>query len=161
MNTLTLTVILQLVAAVVIITEVVVPSGGLLGILAAGLIGYSLYTVFTDISVHAGYIFAGIDVAVLPLIIMLGLKLLARSPATLGTELSSAVGVTSQSETLDRYVGKTGLTVSDLRPSGIARIDGRRMDVVSRGEYIARDTPVVVEAATGNQIIVRSQRQPS
>ncbi|MDY6906418.1 MAG: NfeD family protein [Thermodesulfobacteriota bacterium] len=160
MNTLILAIVLQLVAAAVIISEVIVPSGGLLGIMAAGLIGYSLYAVFSDISTNVGYLFVGIDVAVLPLLILLGLKLLARSPATLKTELTTDAGVCSQAETLSDFLGKTGTTVSDLRPAGIARIDGKRVDVVSRGEYIDKGTAIVVTAVTGNQIIVQEQGEP-
>lgn len=154
MNPMILAVFLQLLAAVILIAEVIVPSGGLLGILAAGLVGYSLYTVFTEISVNAGYLFLIADVVALPVIVIVGLKMLARSPATLKTELSSDAGVTSQSAELEGYSGKTGIAVTNLRPSGIALIEGKRLDVVSRGEYIEKGSPVIVSAVTGNQIIV-------
>ena len=154
MNPLGIAVILQLVAVVIIIAEVVIPSGGLLGALAAGLIGYSLYSVFHNLSAEIGYLMLGADVVVLPLVILLGLKLLARSPATLNTELSSSAGVTSQRPELEGYVGKRGTALSDLRPSGIAMIEGKRVDVVSRGAYIDKNSDVVVCAVTGNQVIV-------
>ncbi len=154
MNPLILAIFLQLVAAVIIMAEVILPSGGLLGLLAVGLIGYSLYTVFTAVSVSAGYILAGLDVVLLPLLILAGLKLLSRSPATLATRLSSGDGFSSQSPDLEGYLGKEGVTLTDLRPAGIARIDGRRLDVVSRGEYIGKGVKIVVSAVRGNQIIV-------
>lgn len=157
MNSIMLAVLLQLLAAVVLIAEVIIPSGGLLGLLAAGLIGYSLYSVFTDVSANTGYLFLAADVVALPFIIILGLKMLARSPATLKTELSSGGGVTSQSDDLAGFLGKTGVAETTLRPSGIALIDGRRLDVVSRGEYIDRGTGIVVAAVTGNQIIVETR----
>jgi len=154
MNPVMLVVILQLVAVVIIIAEVILPSGGLLSLLAAGLIGYSLYTVFGQISVDAGYLLIGIDVVLLPLVILLGLKLLARSPATLRAELSTDAGVTSQRPGMEGLLGKKGTTLSDLRPSGVAMIEGKRVDVVSRGAYINRNSEVVVRAVTGNQVIV-------
>lgn len=154
MNPLILAIFLQGLAAVILIVEVIVPSGGLLGILAVGLIGYSLYTVFTDVSVNSGYLFLIADVVALPVIIIVGLKMLARSPATLKTELSSDAGVTSQSADLESYLGKTGVALSNLRPSGIALIEGKRLDVVSHGEYIDKGSQIVVSAVTGNQIIV-------
>ncbi|ABW65829.1 NfeD family protein [Desulfosudis oleivorans] len=154
MNPVMLVVILQLVAVVIIIAEVIIPSGGLLSLLAAGLIGYSLYTVFGQISVDAGYLLIGIDVVVLPLVILLGLKLLARSPATLRAELSTGAGVTSQRPDMEGLMGKKGTALSDLRPSGVAMIEGKRVDVVSRGAYIDRNSEVVVRAVTGNQVIV-------
>jgi len=160
LNPLILVILIQLVAAAVLIAEVIIPSGGLLGILAAGLIGYSLYTVFTDVSVNAGYVFLIADVVALPVIVLAGLKMLAKSPAALRTELSSSAGVTSQSADLETYLGKTGLAETNLRPSGIALIEDRRVDVVSRGEYIDKGAEIVVAAVTGNQIIVEVKTAP-
>jgi membrane-bound serine protease (ClpP class) len=147
-------VFLQLLAAVVLIAEVIIPSGGLLGMLAAGLIGYSLYAVFTEVSANTGYLFLIVDVVTLPVIVIFGLKMLARSPAALNTELSSDSGVTSQSAELEGFLGKKGAAVSDLRPSGVAEIEEKRVDVVSRGEYINKGAEIIVAAVTGNQIIV-------
>ncbi len=154
MNPIMMAVFLQLLAVVVLIAEVIIPSGGLLGMLAAGLIGYSLYAVFTEVSANTGYLFLIADVVTLPVIVLFGLKMLAKSPAALKTELSSDSGVTSQSAELEGFLGKKGVAVSDLRPSGVAEIEDKRVDVVSRGEYINKGAEIIVAAVTGNQIIV-------
>ncbi len=154
MNSILLPVILQIAGAVIIIAEIILPSGGLLSLLAAGTIGYSLYLVFA-ISQPAGFLFAAADVIILPILVVFGLKMLAKSPATLRDELSSEDGVTSQSPELEKYLGAKGTTSSDLRPSGTAVINNKRLDVVSRGNYIDKDTPVVVCSVTGNQIVVK------
>jgi membrane-bound serine protease (ClpP class) len=39
----------------------------------------------------------------------------------------------------------------------MAIIDGKRVDVVTRGEYIEKDSAIMVIAVTGNQIIVRKK----
>ncbi|MEX2626768.1 MAG: hypothetical protein WD225_07770 [Ilumatobacteraceae bacterium] len=44
----------------------------------------------------------------------------------------------------ESLVGATGVAVTDLRPGGLAEIDGRRIDVVTSGEFVGRDTPVEV-----------------
>ena len=154
MTPLWLAILLQLIGAAIIITDVVVPSGGILSLLAAALIGYSIYHVFTEISLQAGYTLVAVDLVALPIIILAGLKLLAKSPATLRTELSSSSGFTSQSMEKEAYLGKKGVAVTDLRPSGVAVIDGKRLDVVSRGEYISRDAEVIVTSVSGNRIVV-------
>lgn len=41
-------------------------------------------------------------------------------------------------------VGRTGVSVTDLRPGGIVEIDGHRIDVVTSGEFIGRGQPVEV-----------------
>jgi membrane-bound serine protease (ClpP class) len=52
--------------------------------------------------------------------------------------------------------GKTGVTVSTLRPSGIARIAGQRLDVVTRGEMIDPGVEIRVVEVLGNRIVVRA-----
>ncbi len=47
-----------------------------------------------------------------------------------------------------------GVSVTDLRPAGMAEINSRRLDVVTDGEYIDVDTPIIVTQVTGNRIVV-------
>lgn len=51
--------------------------------------------------------------------------------------------------------GATGVALSDLRPSGIAEIDGRRFDVVTSGEFLPRGEPVEVTSDEGYRRVVR------
>lgn len=152
-----LPIILQLMGVVVVIAEIILPSGGILSILAAGVFGYSLFIVFNDISKTAGMAFVAADIILIPVLVIVGLKMLARSPATLRKTLSREEGVSSQSPELDSYLNSEGRAITDLRPAGMALIDGKRMDVVTRGEYLDRDTEIRVTAVTGNQIIVRKK----
>ncbi|MFA6009602.1 MAG: NfeD family protein [Desulfobacteraceae bacterium] len=154
MNNLAFPIILQLVGILVIIVEVIVPTGGILAILSMGLIGGSLFLVFSKASLVTGYIFVVADLIVIPMSIFLGFKLLAKSSAALKRSLSKEDGVQSQSPELEMYMGLEGIAATDLRPSGVAVIEGKRLDVVSRGEYLERSSNVVVIAVTGNQIIV-------
>ncbi len=158
MSDLILVVLLQLAGVGVIIAELFLPSAGVLSILAVGLIGYSVYIVFTAFSEAAGAVLIGIDMVLLPVAVIVGIKLIARSPVTLKTSLSRAGGVISQSPELETHLDARGRAVSDLRPSGIAVINGRRLDVTTRGEYIERGADVYVSAVRGNQIIVRQTK---
>ena len=150
-------VLLQLAGVIIIIAEIFLPSGGLLSLIAAGLFGYSLFIVFHDISTMAGIYFVLADLFMIPVLVVVGLKILARSPATLRETLSSDRGVVSQSPELGSFMGCEGKSVTDLHPGGTAIIDDTRVDVVSRGEYIDKDTNLIVVEVTGNQIIVRKK----
>ena len=55
-------------------------------------------------------------------------------------------------------VGKSGAAVTDLRPAGKATIEGRRVDVLTEGAYVARGTRVTVVRVEGNRIFVRAER---
>jgi membrane-bound serine protease (ClpP class) len=49
-----------------------------------------------------------------------------------------------------------GIAVTDLRPAGMAQINSQRVDVVTDGEYIEADTPVIVTGVAGNRIVVEA-----
>ncbi|MCP4346207.1 MAG: serine protease [Desulfobacterales bacterium] len=152
-----LPVILQLAGVFVIIAEIIIPSGGMLSILALGIFGYSFYIVYKASDISALLSFAAADIVIIPVLVIVGLKLLVKSPVTLKKSLSSENGVTSQSPDLNHYINAEGTVLTDLRPVGTAFINGKRVDVVSRGEYIEKDSEIVVYAVTGNQIIVQTK----
>jgi membrane-bound serine protease (ClpP class) len=57
--------------------------------------------------------------------------------------------------------GRTGTAVSYLRPAGIASIDGRRVDVLTEGEFIPEGTPVRVVRVEGARVFVEAVSLPS
>jgi len=156
-ETLLLALLLQVAGVGVIIAEIILPSGGILSVLALGVFGYSLYVVFSGASMSAGVAFVAADIILIPVLVIMGLKLLAKSPVTLRKTLSSEEGVSSQSPELDSFIGEEGTAATDLRPAGIAIIKDKRIDVVTRGEYIDKESVIAVHAVTGNQIIVRKK----
>jgi membrane-bound serine protease (ClpP class) len=50
----------------------------------------------------------------------------------------------------------TGTALTQLRPSGVAKINGERVDVVTEGGLIERGTAVKVVAIEGSRIVVRA-----
>ena len=152
-----LPILLQSIGIVVIIAEIILPSGGILSMLAAGLFGYSLYLVFTQLSVSTGMAFVIADLILIPILIYVGIKFLAKSPVTLRTKLSKEEGVTSQSPDQNDYLDMPGVALTDLRPSGVAQINQERLDVVTQGEYIEKQSPIIVIAVGGNQIVVKAR----
>lgn len=55
-------------------------------------------------------------------------------------------------------VGMTGEAVSPLRPGGIAKVGGLRVDVVTNGEHVEAGLPVEVVKVAGARIEVRPVR---
>lgn len=53
------------------------------------------------------------------------------------------------------YLGKTGTALTLLRPAGSAVIEGERVDVVTDGSFIPKDSKIIVMAVEGTRIIVR------
>ena len=51
-------------------------------------------------------------------------------------------------------VGVSGSAETDCRPAGIGRIQGRRVSVVTRGEWVARGEAIRVVEVQGNRVVV-------
>ncbi|UOD50929.1 NfeD family protein [Orrella daihaiensis] len=73
----------------------------------------------------------------------------------LHTDLTAESGFTSEPLAEHALVGKIGVAVSTLRPAGIADIEGKRVDVVSDGEFIEPGQPIRVDHVDGNRVVVR------
>ena len=73
----------------------------------------------------------------------------------LAPELSSASGYVS-AESMEELVGRTGVSLTPLRPAGMADIGGERIDVVTRGEFVLPGTEVEIIRVRGSRVVVRT-----
>lgn len=148
-------VILQIAGVAVIIVEFLVPTAGVLAITAIIIFGYSLYWVFTHLPPSVGVGFVAVDMVLIPFLVLAGIKLLASSRATLRDSLSNKEGAVSQPQEWLEAAGREGVTLTQLHPAGSALVAGKKYDVVSRGEYIEKGSPIVVVTIDGNRIVVK------
>lgn len=86
------------------------------------------------------------------------LRIFPRTPffnkLTLATVESAQEGFQSV-DTLSNFVGEKGIALNNLRPVGKAEINNLRIDVVTEGDYIEKDTPIIVTEVHGSRIVVR------
>src|SRR5690625_4708708 len=150
------TVILLIIGIIFIILEFFVP-GGILGIIGVGAVVVSLFLSGYDLSHMAISILIAMVVGIATFII-----LYRRADAEKGffqriilkdRTMTEQGYVTTDVKT--EYLGKKGITVTTLRPAGIAEIGDERVDVVSEGTYIERSKKVEVIAVEGMRIVVR------
>ena len=52
-------------------------------------------------------------------------------------------------------IGRTGVVLTELRPSGTVQLDGVPVDVVSEGAFLPKGTVVRVTAVQGSRVVVR------
>ena len=143
------------------------PGFGVAGIAGLILVMGSLFTgLIGNVGLHfpsGGAVQSAIGTMAITLILLVVLgyslgRYLPRSERfktlVLAPELNSAYGYTS-SESEERLMGQTGTTLSPLRPSGAADIDGRRVDVVTAGEFIPSGTAIRVVGVRGSRVEVR------
>ncbi|AQR93764.1 MULTISPECIES: NfeD family protein [Clostridium] len=62
------------------------------------------------------------------------------------------------SSDLDYLLGKKGIALTDLRPSGSIDIDGVKFDVISDGEYISSGTKVEIFKVSGVKLLVKKTK---
>jgi membrane-bound serine protease (ClpP class) len=84
-------------------------------------------------------------------------RFLPRTRAFRHVALAAAVGAEEGYRAADEtaeLVGQRGVAVTALRPAGIGRFGDRRLDVVSRGDFLEAGTPIEVAEAHGNRVVV-------
>lgn len=77
------------------------------------------------------------------------------SKMTLKDRLTTEKGYSSLNQSYLSLLGKTGVTLNDLRPVGTIRIDDEDYSAVSNGEWIPKGTEVEVVHVDGTKIQVR------
>ena len=144
-----------LAGVLMIIVEILLPTVGLLAGLGVAAMLYSIVLALGDIGALAALgIALIISVAAFMLIVSrlpsskLWNKMVLR---TSSREEAGYVSAAQQSE----LVGKTGEVLTELRPSGTVRIDGRPVDVISESAFIQKGVQVVVLSVNGSRIVVR------
>lgn len=149
MNDATLASVLQIVAAGLLLAEIFLPSGGLLGLATAGTLIGSLGVAFGH-SALLGWTFGGIDVVVFPFLGWWGVGKVARSPLALQDHLDSGEKVSDPS-LLDREATvETG-----LRPVGRVVLDGIRHEARSTGRFVEPGETVRVVGGESDRLLVR------
>ncbi len=138
-----------------IIAEVLIPSMGILGIAASACIVAAVAWAFNMGTGEGMRLLAAAALGV-PAFVMLAVKLLPRSPLTRklmarGFSFEDGAGIDRRDEGL---LGQEGTVEAPLRPVGTARIAGRRVDVLSRGEAIEAGARVSVIEVKANRVLV-------
>jgi membrane-bound serine protease (ClpP class) len=132
-----------------LVLEVFIPTGGVLGLLSLGSTIFGIYGLF-----HQGQtLLAVLSIAFFLASFWGGFRFMVR-------RLKFPVALTPDTTTsVDRriadLVGRQGLTLTPLRPAGMALIDGRKVDVVTPGDFVEKNVQIRVVDNSGNRVVVR------
>ncbi|WP_229263767.1 NfeD family protein [Cohnella cholangitidis] len=139
-----------------LVLEVFIPSFGILGILgiAALILGITMGAYDTGNALQS----LGIAVLVAAVIVAVFVYIFRKrgiwNRFILKDQLTSDKGYVPQLSR-QKWVGQEGVTTSMLRPSGVAEIDGQRLDVITSGEFIENGKPIRVVSVDGTRILVK------
>ena len=161
---LTYAIILLVAGILLAFLETILPSGGILGFLAAASLIGAVVIGFMH-GEPAGWLILLATFVCVPVLILFGLKVLPKTPfgrrmilAEPRTMLDPSGGrIEISDENFSTLKDTSGVTVTELRPSGIAEINGKRYSVVSEGEMIDSSVEIIVKQVEGNSIIVRKK----
>ena len=149
--------------ALIIIEVFVIPGFGIAGILGLFLMFGSVFFVFFQSTDNFGVALFWLSISVIltsVLAILATIYLPKSSPfekIALSTVMSTDQGYHSAG-TLDfnSFIGKTGVSLTPLRPAGTVRIENKRLDVVTVGDFIPQNTPIKVSEVEGSKIAVEA-----
>ncbi len=141
---------LYIIGLCAITIELFIP-GAIVGICGAGCVIASIVFAYLYVSNLLGHILLGIGICFIPIFFITWYKLLTRTFAVKDTE----EGYSSASDKLDELLTAEGVAITTLRPSGTANINGNKVDVVSEGEMISKNTKIKVIDIKGNRIVVK------
>ncbi|MCK5708113.1 MAG: hypothetical protein KAI43_10715 [Candidatus Aureabacteria bacterium] len=145
---------LYLIGIIFILLEIYIP-GGVLGIIGFVSLLLCVALSFT-FGVNFGLLMSFITLVSLAAGVYFVIKYIPESPIGKKLFLTRTLKRDKDTEeSFDRFIGKEGIAITDLRPSGTAKINNRRIDVVTEGDYIDKDKKISVIAVEGNRVIVR------
>jgi membrane-bound ClpP family serine protease len=152
--------LLLLVGLALIMTEVFVPSGGILGVLALTSIVVAIVLAFWQSGAMVGFMFVLVSLIAVPLILFFAFQWLPDTP--IGRRLipvapssDEVLPDDEERRMLRELVGKVGRAESSMLPSGAVLIEGRTIDAVSDGMPIEPGQPVRVVEVHGTRVTVR------
>jgi membrane-bound serine protease (ClpP class) len=148
-------VILFLVGITLLLVELAIPGFGFPGV--GGIISILASIFMASVSATQAVISLTTAIVLSVILTVLLFKYAPRSKyfdrLILSTQLNSEEGYVGISD-YSSLAGNEGVAVTPLRPAGTAEIDGKRMDVVTMGDYIKAGERIKVVRVEGNRIIV-------
>jgi len=155
---------LFLIAGIILlgIEAFVIPGFGVVGILGIVVMIYAMFTMLLPVAPTSGDINAalwGLVIAIIGGVIGLGL-MVKRMLKTRAWQRISLPESEKQEEGysgslgLEELVGKSGVAITTLRPAGTALIEGQRIDVVTPGTFLDKDTEITIIRIDGNRVVV-------
>jgi membrane-bound serine protease (ClpP class) len=145
-------VILLLAGAALLLLETVLP-GLIAGIVGLGCLVTGVIMAYTDFGARTGNIILAAVVASLVIGTLCWMKFLPDS--RLAKRFVSQRSVGNLDVEKPELLHQTGTAITHLRPSGMALINQRRIDVVTEGQMVQRGQPVKVVAIEGMRVVVR------
>jgi membrane-bound serine protease (ClpP class) len=148
-------IILLLLGCALVVLEVFIPSGGILGMLAGISILGSIFFAFRR-DTTAGLSFVLVSMVAVPVLLTLAFRIWPHTP--MGKAFLGELPSEDELKPVDArraLVGRLGVAKSKMLPSGSVVVDDHWIDAVTQGDAIEPGEPVVVVEVRANRVVVR------
>ena len=136
--------------------------GGILGTIGSLLIVASMVYTYRILPHQAPY-FISFQILLAGILVYLWVKEFHRTRwgkrLILEEEESTGKGYVAQEKDLETLTGKEGITLTPLRPGGIAEVEGKRVGVVTEGVYVGKGEKIEVLEVAGNRLKVKEKKK--
>ena len=153
------TIVLFVIGLLLILAEIfIIPGFGLVGIGGIAAILASIFLTFGNIIQATYSILIALGASVIGFFLLIKFIPSTRTwrKFVLSTEQKKELGYTVGTRDLKRLIGKEGVAITPLRPSGIAEVNGKKIDVITQGEYIISNSKIKIISVEGNKIVVEA-----
>jgi membrane-bound serine protease (ClpP class) len=145
-------------AAVLLVVEIFVPSFGLLAACAIASLTAGIWVFFSE-STAAGWAGVGITAVVVPIVWIITYRLFpntsfGKSVTLEGPERDKGDAIPDTPD-LAKLLGETGVVITPLRPVGMCEFDGQRFECVAETGYVEKEEKISVIHVEGTQLTVR------
>lgn len=148
---------------ILLLIEIFMPGFGVFGV--TGILSIIAAVIMAFPNLEQALISIVFAVAASSIIIYFLMKKITVNPIfnriILGTKQEKTKGYVAAGKDVSEFLGAKGKTITPLRPAGAAVIDGEKVDVLAEGEFIPRDSDIVVIRVEGSKIIVKSIEKES
>jgi membrane-bound serine protease (ClpP class) len=153
-----LCVALILLGVICLIAEIFIPDFGILGI--TGIVCLIISGVLAVLYVPMGWVMVTVEIVLLAGFFYFVYTFIKKKQLQGNLIMSEALNVEVPELTdLDAFVGKTGVSVTSLRPAGEIELDGLRFESASEGKLIDKGVNVRVVKVSNNRLIVREEEE--
>lgn len=154
------TILIALGILLVFVEILLLPGFGAAGIPGVIIFCVGIGMIWNRAGITTALIYTSVALIFVIPISIIGLSLLRESSVGKSFILSASEktedGFQAAPQELTMLVGKSGKTITPLRPAGVALINGQRVDIVTQGEFVAPETEVEVILVEGSRVVVRS-----
>ena len=139
--------------ALLFVEAFLLPGTGIVGVLGGFSLAGGVYLVYERYGGTAGSITLLAAVGLVVTLIVIGFKRISNLKWADARHIDGKMNVLEDNIVI---IGDQGVAFGALRPNGKAIINNKRMEVYSIGEFIDKDTPIIVTQVTRDKIYVKA-----